>query len=118
MPEMPPELIEAQGEYTVRYDSPLSRIMRAEEGAGLSRWVEQTMIAVQATQDPAPLDWVNWDIVQPELAEINGVPSRWVATVEQVEKKRGDRNQQQSVQTAIDAGPSVAALVKAGADGQ
>lgn len=118
MPEMPPELIEAQGEYTVRYDSPLSRIMRAEEGAGLSRWVEQSLIAAQAMQDPSALDWVNWDVVQPELADINGVPSRWVATPDQVEAKRESRNQQQTVQTAIEAGPSVAALVKAGADGQ
>lgn len=110
VPPPPPEL--EGGEYEPQYDSPLSRVMRAEEAVGLSRWLEQTLQAVQITQDPAPLDWVNWDAVQPELAEINAVPARWVASMDEVMAKRGQREQQQAVQTAIDAAPGVAGLAK------
>lgn len=112
VPPIPRELQEL-GEYQTEYDSPLSRVMRAEEAAGLSRWLEQTLQAVQITQDPSPLDWVNWDQAQPELAEINAVPARWVSTPEQVKAKREGRQQQEAVSTAIDAAPAVAGLIKA-----
>lgn len=37
LPPLPGVLIEAQGEYKIEYDSPLSRAQRAEEAAGISR---------------------------------------------------------------------------------
>lgn len=117
MPPMPQELIEARGEYHIEYVSPLARIMRAEEAAGFSRWMEQSLAAAQITQDPSPLDWVNWDVASPELADINAVPARWVATMDEVNQKRNVRQNRAAVQTAIDAGPSVAGLIKAGAGG-
>lgn len=117
MPPMPQELVEAQGEYHIEYVSPLARIMRAEEAAGFSRWMEQSLSAAQITQDPSPLDWVNWDVASPELADINAVPARWVATLDEVNEKRNARQNQAAVQTAIDAGPAVAGLIKAGAGG-
>lgn len=115
MPELPPELIEAQDEYEVVYDNPLSRLGKAEEAAGFDRWQAQLLQAAQISQDPGPLDHINFDVAAPELADINAVPARWVATPEQVQAKRDNRDQQASVQTAIDAAPGVADLIEAGA---
>lgn len=120
LPEMPPVLLEAQNDagLEIEYDNPLSRLMRSEEAAGISRWTEQLLQAVQITQDPAPLDHVDWDTAAPELADINAVPKRWVADEAQIAEKRQQRNAAQAVDTAIQAGPSVAALLKEGAGGQ
>ena len=43
LPPMPPALIEAKGEYSIRYDSPLSRMARAEEASGLMRLLDYTI---------------------------------------------------------------------------
>lgn len=117
LPEMPEELVEAQGEFSVVYESPLAKAMRAEEAAGFNRWAETGLNLVQVTQDPSILDWVDVDAAYPELAEIHAVPARWVSTPEQVAEKRAGREQAASVQTAIDAGPSIAAIVKANNSG-
>lgn len=115
MPEMPGELIEAEDDYEVVYDNPLARLGKAEEAAGFDRWTEQAIKISQITQDPGPLDYINFDVAMPELADINAVPARWVATPDEVTAKRDQREQQASVQTAIDAAPGVADLIDAGA---
>jgi len=118
MPEMPQVLLEAEDEYEVFYDNPLSRLMRAEEASGYARWTEQALQISQITQDPSPLDYINFDVAMPELADISAVPKRWVATPDEVTAKRDDREQQANVQQAIDAAPGVADLIDAGAGAQ
>ena len=56
LPPMPPRLREAQGEYEVRYDSPLARAQRAQEAAGFIRTVETVKELVNITQDTSLLD--------------------------------------------------------------
>lgn len=113
LPPMPPILKEAQGEYTVEFDSPLTRAQRAEEAAGLMRSVEATLNIVNVTQDPTPLDHYNWDTIIPELNEINGVPLRWMNGPVKVAAIRDSRAEQQQAQQAVQAMPGVAALTKA-----
>jgi hypothetical protein len=113
LPKMPRALIEAKGEYRIEYDSPLSRAQRAEEASGLMRTIETTLNVVNITQDPAPLDHFNWDVAVPELAEIQGVPMRWMKSMKEVEQIRAGRQQEQEVQTAIQAAPGAAAMTKA-----
>lgn len=115
LPPMPPLLREAQGEYRVEYDSPLSRAQRAEEAAGLMRTVEMALNAVNITQDPAPLDHINWDVAIPEIADIQAVPERWVNSAEQVQAIRQGRAQQQQIAQATQAAPGLAAVMKASA---
>lgn len=113
LPPMPPELIEAKGDYTLEYDSPLSRAAKAEEAAGLMRTVEMTLQVVNVTQNPEPLDFFDWDIIVPEVADIQAVPMRWMKSLDAVAALRTGRKEQQDIQTAIQAGPSVAAMAKA-----
>jgi hypothetical protein len=113
LPPMPPELIEAQGEYKIEYDSPLSRAQRAEEAAGLMRTLESALNVVQITQDPSPLDFFNWDVIIPSVADIQGVPVSWLNNLEKVQALRQGRAQQQQAQQAMQAAPGAAAMVKA-----
>ncbi len=115
LPPMPQELIEAQGDYRIDYDNPMSRAMRAEEGAGLIRTLESTLNIVNITQDPAPLDNFNFDVIVPELAAINGTPMRWMNSIENIQAIRANRQQQQEDAKQIQAAPAAASLISANA---
>lgn len=115
LPPPPPVLLEAAGEYRVEYDSPLSRVQRAEEASGLMRSLEATLNVVNVTQDPAPLDFYNWDAIIPELNEIHGVPAKWVKSLDEVQAIRQQRAEAANAQAASEAAPGVASLMNAAA---
>ncbi len=115
LPPMPGILKEAQGEYKVVYDSPLSRAQRAEEASGVMRTVQSVLEVVNVTQDPKPLFHFNWDKIVPELADIQGVPLHWMndaATVQQMVQMHAQQVQQKQ---QVEAAPAQAALMNAGA---
>ena len=112
LPEMPPELKEAGGEYEIVFDSPLSRAQRAEQAAGLMRTVGWASELAAQSQDPTPLDHVNWDVIIPELSQIQAVPTRWMKDESQLEALRAARQQAAATQQVIEAGPTIAALSK------
>lgn len=113
LPPMPDILKEAMGEYRVEYDSPLSRAQRAEEASGLMRTVETALNVVNVTQNPEPLDHFNWDVIIPEVGDIQGVPSRWMRAKEEIDAIRQGRAQQAQTQEMIQAAPGAAAMVNA-----
>lgn len=113
LPPMPPALAEAEGEFEILYDSPLSRAQRAEEAAGFLRWSEYLLNYANVTQDASPLDWINVDEAAPDLADIHAVPVRWVSTMEQVEAFRQARAEQAQTQQMIEAAPAAAGVMKA-----
>jgi hypothetical protein len=115
LPELPPELVEAEGDYTVIYDSPLSRAQRAEEAAGMFRYMEWAERYTAATQNPAPYDHINVDSAAPEIMNINAVPVKWQNSADQIEAIREGRAAAQRQQQAVEAAPAVAGLAKAGA---
>lgn len=112
LPPMPQAVLEAQGRYVVQYDSPLSRMARAEEAAGLFRLVDWMKEVVAVTQDPSPLDHINWDEAVPDIADIQAVPVKWRNSWETVQKMRQGRQQQQQTQQMIDAAPAAASAMK------
>ena len=117
LPEMPPLLAEASGgdgaQFEVEYDSPLSRAQRAEEASGLIRTVESTLSVVNITGDPAPLDHFDWDVIVPELADINAVPIRWRKSMDDINAVRDGRAKAQQRKQVLDSGNNIAALAKA-----
>lgn len=110
---MPQVLREAKGEYSIIYSSPLSRAMRAQESAGFIRSVEVAKEIVNITQDPSYLDHFDFDVANPAMAEINGVPASWMASDDKIAAKRKARADQQQRQEAIQAAPAQAAMMKA-----
>lgn len=110
---MPPLLKSAKGEYKVVYDSPITRTQKSEWAAGAMRTVESLIQVAQATGDPSVLDYINFDVAAPAIAVINGTPDSWLHTKEELAKLKQMRAQQQQMQTAIQAAPAVAGIVKA-----
>lgn len=115
IPPMPDILKEAQGEYSIIYDSPLSKAQRAEEAAGLMRTIEMALNVVNVTQNQEPLDHFNWDVIVPDVADIQGVPMKWMRDPRVVANMRQGRAQQQQTQEMIQAAPGAAAMVSSAA---
>jgi hypothetical protein len=113
LPPMPRALIEARGEYKIRYDSPLSRLQRAEEASGIMRVVEKALEVVNVTQNPEPLDFFDWDVIIPDLSDIHGVPTHWMRSLDKIKAMRDGRAQQAQAQQAAQMAPGAAAMIKA-----
>jgi hypothetical protein len=110
---MPPILVEAQGEYTLEYNSPLSRTMRAEEAAGLNRVMEATIAVINATGDTSPMDNFDMDVVTREVAVISAVPLPWMRSEEDVKKIRAERAEAAEREAQAAEAPGQAALQNA-----
>lgn len=76
--QMPPELIEAQGEYQVVYTSPMAKAMYADEIGGFMKTIEMALNIVNATKDPSHLDHFNFGAAIPEISDYLAVPARWM----------------------------------------
>ena len=113
VPEMPPELLEAEGEYRVEYDSPLSRAQRAEEASGMFRSLEFATAHANVSGDVSVFDHFDMDIAVPEVMAINAVPERWKRSIEDVAAIREGRAEQAEQQQAVEAAPAIAGLVNA-----
>lgn len=112
LPEMPPELVEAEGEYQIIYTSPLAKGQYAEDVSGYMRLQEMLIGKAQATNDPSPLDWLADDEAIPEIADFMSVRTRWINTSEVVKQKRAERQQQQREEALIKQAPAGAAIAK------
>jgi hypothetical protein len=114
MPVMPPELIEARGEYEIVYTSPLAKGLHAEEDSGFLYMVQSSIEVATATGDPSALDHYNFDVAIPELAEHRSVPTRWMHTPEELQAIRDDRKNQQAQAQIAQAAPSIAKIAVTG----
>lgn len=116
LPEMPPELIEARGEYDVTYTSPLAKGMYAEEVSAFMRSVEFSLALVERTQNPEHLDHYNFSAAIPEIADKTAVPARWMADPKVIEATRTKRSQEQQQAQLLEAAPAMASVAKTAAD--
>lgn len=107
LPPMPPEMIEAQGEYRIEYTSPMRRAMRASDGIAITRTFE-TVIPL-AEIDPSVLDPFDIQGAAKEVAEINGMPAKLILDAAQIKAKSEARAQQQQVESIIGAAPAISA---------
>ncbi len=116
LPPMPLILKQADGEIKVEYDSPMARMQRAENAAGFMHSLDMAANYAKLTNDPAPLDWFDFDVATPAILDINGSPSLWTRSPEAVaalRKSRDDKAQQQSMlQNASGLGSAVSSVGK------
>ncbi len=113
LPPMPQALREAGGFYAIRYDSPLTRAQRAEQSAGLFRNIESLLPIVQATNDPTPLDFYDWDEIVPDLNDIGAVPPHWTKAMDKVNAIRAQRSADKQAEQMTNAAPGAAAMMNA-----
>jgi Bacteriophage head to tail connecting protein len=107
LPPMPPELLEAEGEYKIEYTSPMRQAMRASEAIAITRTLEAVLPMAEA--DPSVLDAFDLPMAARELAEINGVPAKILRDIEAVKARQDERAQQQEMQSLVEAAPAVSA---------
>lgn len=96
----PPEVLEAGAWPTIDYDNPLSRMARAEEAAGLTRWIEA--MTPLANVDPGVFDHIDTDEAAPGLADVLGVRPSWIATPDKVAAKRQQRSESDTASAGVD----------------
>lgn len=118
LPPQTPLMKEAKGQYKTIYDSPITRTMKAEWGAGAQRTIETAMQLAQATGDPSYLYYIDFDAAMPVLAAINGTPASWIRSKDEVQKLKAQLQKQQQAQQMIQAAPAIAGVVKAHAQAQ
>lgn len=94
------------------FTSPLNKAERAGEAAGVLRTIESLLAVVNATQDMSVLDVFDTVKTARFLADANSVPANIMSTDEEIEAKKASRNEQATVQQAIQAAPAVSALLK------
>ena len=112
---MPQMLREAMGEFDIEYDSPLSRAQKAEEAAGLFRTVDWLTNTINITQDPSPLDHIDFDAAVPDILDIQAVPIRWQRSLDRVQEIREGRAQAAEQRQVVEAAPALASVAKAAA---
>jgi hypothetical protein len=110
LPPMPPELVEAGGEFEIVYDSPMSRMQRAEELVGVQRTME--LLAPFAQIDPSVLDIFDRDELARLTAEVSGVPTTVLRGADQVTAIRQQRQQQEEMAMAVQAAQPIAGAMK------
>lgn len=108
--DAPTELLEANGEYKVEYDSYVNRLMRSDEAVGLLRTMEG--LAPIAQVRPEVLDIFDPIEYGYTIAEINGAPSRVLRSREETAIRMDQRAQQEQAMQALDAAPVAASAAK------
>jgi hypothetical protein len=113
LPPMPGVLREAGGRYEPTDTSPLALQARASQAAGGLRTLDVAHQIAINSGDNSVYDHFNFDVMLPEIGELNEMPTRWTATAEQLAAKQKNRAKQMQQQAAIQALPAQAAMVKA-----
>jgi hypothetical protein len=114
LPPPTPAMLEAGiSNYKVEYDSPLSRMQKAEAASGGLRMFQYASEIAANTQNPSPMDFFNLDAMIPDLADAQGMPATWMNNQEKVDQIREERSTQQAQQQMIEAAPSMASMIKA-----
>ncbi|MBN8848162.1 MULTISPECIES: portal protein [unclassified Sphingomonas] len=93
----PDVVIEAGAHPLVEYENPLTRMARAEQATGFTRWVEM-MTPLAQTDGGAVFDHINTDEAATGLADVLGVQQSWIATPQEVAAKRKAREDAQAAQ--------------------
>lgn len=109
LPEPPPELVEADGEYEIEFTSPLTLSQKSDQALGAIRFSERVMQAAEF--NPEILDVINWDEYANIVHEAEGAPISLMNDEETIEGIRGRRAQEQQMQQLTEAAPGVGSAV-------
>jgi hypothetical protein len=117
VPPMPPILMQAEVEYRIEYNSPMSRMQRMEKATGFMRALDMAAAYAKDSMDPSPLDHFAFDRAMPDVLDIMGSPVEWTSTDDEVAQKRAGRAQAAQQQQVVDAAPAIASVAKANPKG-
>lgn len=107
---LPAAMVEAQGEYTIQFDSPLTRAQSAEEVTGIVRTFQT--VAPLGQIMPSIYDNFDGDEIVRIASKVNGAPVKSLLAKEAVEQIRQARNQQQQMAQSVAMAGGVAGALK------
>ena len=113
---MPDAMMNAGGSIDVEYDSPLSRLQRAEEGVGILRTLEA--ITPLAQIDQRVLRKINAERTLIRLRDINGAPLDMLNTEDEMAALDAAEQQATAAQQMLEAAPIAANTIKTLADAE
>jgi hypothetical protein len=108
LPPMPDALIEADGEVTVEYQSPLALAQRAETGASILRTWEAITPLAQTPEGAEAMRVFKVQESMLELARINGYPAKGLRTKDEITALDEEAAQEAQAQQLLAAAPVVA----------
>jgi hypothetical protein len=113
--DMPPEVAEAGGLYSLRYDNPLARARQAGAAAGWYQMLDGLSPMMQADPQNTVAELFRaypFVKVMTGLARIHGVPASWEST--DAEKEQVDEQRQAAVEKAsfLEVGQAAAGIAK------
>ena len=114
LPPLPPELVEAKGEYQTIDCSPLARAMRGQERAGYMQMIEMATQIANAGHEEV------WDYISggfpraiPALADDGNVPEDWMPTPQEIAQAQKARQAAAQQDADVKSLPGKAAIMKA-----
>lgn len=110
LPELPGELVEAGGDYSVKYESPITRAQRASQSMGMQETFNMAMTA--ASVDPSILDNIDLGEMLKQTADNNGTPAKVIRSDSEVEELRKQRQAQEQQQSMLEQAPAIAGAAK------
>lgn len=105
LPPMPAELQDKGGEYRIVYDNPMSRAAKADQASGFFRVIEA--LAPIGAIDASVYDAFDFAEAARGVAEISGVPARWMKTAEAMAEKQAEKATADEVAALAEAAPMV-----------
>jgi hypothetical protein len=109
LPPIPRELMEAQGEYQIEYDSPLSRAQKAEEALAITQVMQ---FEAQLGAVPTMSEAYNVDDMRRSYAMAMGLPARQILDEGEIAARQAARQQQQALMQMAQAAAPAAQAVK------
>ena len=107
LPPMPDALIEAGGEVTIEYQSPLSLAQRSETGVSILRTWEAVTPLAQTPEGQEAMSVFNISESMLELARINGYPSKALRSKDEIAALKEQAGQAQQAAQMLEAAPVV-----------
>jgi hypothetical protein len=108
LPEFPPELIEAGGDYQITYQSDIVRDLQTGELSGYLNWINDASPMAQI--NPDVLEIVDHEGILADAAEKRGIPTKYIRTPEQLAKLREQKAAQQAQMNVIPAAQELAGM--------
>ena len=105
-------MLEAGAGFVVEFDTPISRMRKAASVSGGMRAFHFAAEVSAQTQDPAPMDVFNTDVMVKDMMESMGGKTSWTNDEATIAAKRKGRQDQAATQQMIDAAPSMASMMK------
>lgn len=110
LPQLPPELVEARGEFEIVYTSPLTRMQDAEELVGIQRTME--VVTPIAQFDPTILKRIDYQRILEITRRVTGAPAAIIKPDDVVEAELAAEQEQAQLQQIVDAVPGAASATK------